>query len=274
MGPALLKYLGRCTFQIIWQDRLPYLPNYVIPLQWGGIFFIAEFHVKYPLQLGRLGQVEGPHKHAQSWSNYTKVTIVATLFRTQTKMKHLQHTPLPVIAVTTIYIMLFSMVTASPIPGCPNPKSRSTAELHDMWSNHSSSSWHDSYFMVPHLTTLIQDRLKSTGTDLPPFGLEEDLECPDQPWNEPGVNRRSICPWYYIWNVDADRYPQYTAEARCYHCDECIGLDDDHRCEPAHYNILVLRKNPNECDSEGYFKYEAEYESISVGCTCAIVHSA
>ena len=67
------------------------------------------------------------------------------------------------------------------------------------------------------------------------------------------------------------RYPRELVSARCNTaCTKCTSVDSsDFGCFPVHYTVKVLRKT-DTCVN-GVFVYEAAYQKIGVGCTCARV---
>ena len=81
------------------------------------------------------------------------------------------------------------------------------------------------------------------------------------------VQERALCPWFNVINNDRKRYPNELTEARC-KCDGCIGGDGLSQCEPVYYNVHVLLRT-EQCDQEGYYKWQSGWQKISVGCTCA-----
>ena len=90
------------------------------------------------------------------------------------------------------------------------------------------------------------------------------------------LNEKSICPWKEEIEYREDKFPRYLSQAMCT-CKTCNYLHnskgflhtDVYRCMP------VLRSQPvltmlNQCDSEGYYKWIAETESVNVACICGV----
>ena len=175
---------------------------------------------------------------------------------------------------TPLMIALVTLVGAKPSAGsCPPvPLNRPTEWLHQEWSQQlSMESEHDSSFMLPSFRDYLETNnlLTATGEEFP---IEGNRTCPDQPSSEPGLEKRSMCPWYYIHNIDEDRFPAILTEARCKCPNKCLA-NPTLPCDPINYNILVLRKNTAVCDGD-YYTYDVGYQPIAVGCTCAISSSA
>ena len=97
--------------------------------------------------------------------------------------------------------------------------------------------------------------------------LYTDSSCPTSLPKSGNLQDRSTCPWYYVINHDQLRYPRDLAEARCRCSDKCVGDKSGlNLCHPVYYNFRVLRATA--CVN-GLWQFEADWEYLSVGCTCA-----
>ena len=173
-------------------------------------------------------------------------------------------------ALTIALVTLMGAKTSA--TSCPPiPLNRPLEWLHQEWNRqHSMAIDHDSAFMTPSFRNYLiaTNLLTATGEE---YYRALEQSCPTQPSSGPDVEGRSLCPWYYIYNVDEDRFPETLTEARC-RCDECLD-NAMVPCERINYNLLVLRKNTTVCDGD-YYTYDVGYQSIGVGCTCAVPAAA
>ncbi|XP_077346474.1 interleukin-17F-like [Lithobates pipiens] len=81
------------------------------------------------------------------------------------------------------------------------------------------------------------------------------------------INRRSLSPWEFRLNTDADRFPLEISEADCFTfaCIDSEGNEDpDLISYPIQQEMIVLRRQQRDCD----YIYSLEMELITVGCTC------
>ena len=97
------------------------------------------------------------------------------------------------------------------------------------------------------------------------YGQQDVLSPETWPSSQAPVRVRSLCPWYFVKQIDQHRYPRALMQAKCI-CDECVGKPDS-MCQPILHYIRVLHKN--EEISGDICKYIESWEPISVGCTCA-----
>ncbi|XP_022096515.1 uncharacterized protein LOC110982437 isoform X2 [Acanthaster planci] len=102
-----------------------------------------------------------------------------------------------------------------------------------------------------------------------------NLTCPVELLRVSGiveVNRRSLCPWTYVADVDPDRYPSTIQIAKC-RCPRCIdtslaqegAFSNENDCHQVLFRMKVLRRGP--CVN-GMFMYHNVYEDIPVACAC------
>ncbi|XP_078257855.1 interleukin-17C [Rhinoraja longicauda] len=121
----------------------------------------------------------------------------------------------------------------------------------------------------------------------PALDLVNELE---QPQREPGpcpklglpspgnadLGHRSISPWEYRIEYDADRYPTKLAFARCL-CAGCIDVETGEETRALNSVVLeqsqlVLRRRP--CPGQdGRYSFQLEYIMVPVGCTCVLPRS-
>ncbi|KAL3857118.1 hypothetical protein ACJMK2_011813 [Sinanodonta woodiana] len=81
------------------------------------------------------------------------------------------------------------------------------------------------------------------------------------------LHSTSVCPWYFVKNVDNNRKPEVLVEAMC----ACSDLDMSHvgingkriRCRSVPMFLRVLRRTGCK---DGLYTYRFVWEKISVGC--------
>uniref|UniRef100_A0A8C8RMK5 Interleukin 17C n=1 Tax=Pelusios castaneus TaxID=367368 RepID=A0A8C8RMK5_9SAUR len=92
-------------------------------------------------------------------------------------------------------------------------------------------------------------------------------------------NERSLSPWRYHIDEDANRYPQKLAFAKCL-CKGCIDSKTGRETValnsvPMHQTMMVLRRKPcPHSASPGTFAFEVDYITVPVGCTCVLPQGA
>ena len=146
-------------------------------------------------------------------------------------------------------------------------KMRTSREVHRKWLDlYNIGESHESTYIAPPFVGIIHHLRSNTGAgDSLLFG---DHGCPTKLASDDApLQQRSICPWYNALSEDQRRYPKVLTEARC-KCDRCLGVDGLSQCEPVYYNVHVLLRT-EQCDREGYYKWQSGWQKISVGCTCA-----
>ena len=163
--------------------------------------------------------------------------------------------------------MAGSSTLAGPLRRC---KHRSAQEMHQQWldfyTTREGRDWHESMYISQPFTKIIRDSLPTS--EHRDFHLYGDRECPTKLASDDApVQERAHCPWFNVINNDRKRYPNELTEARC-KCDRCLGVDGLSQCEPVYYNVHVLLRT-EQCDGEGYYKWQSGWQKISVGCTCA-----
>ncbi len=89
--------------------------------------------------------------------------------------------------------------------------------------------------------------------------------CPSQPSTVGSIEERSLCPWYYSVNEQADRYPAVLMEAKC-KCDQCLGNGGETSCQKVYTEMTVFTKI--DC-VDGYYQYIHSTEYIATACICA-----
>nr|XP_056712791.1 interleukin-17F-like [Euleptes europaea] len=94
---------------------------------------------------------------------------------------------------------------------------------------------------------------------------------PTNPGNTPpqDVRNRSISPWDYRINEDANRFPYEIFEASCRY-NACVdasgrGLNYGMNSVPILQEVLVLKRKRRGCQQT----YWLEKQMVTVGCTCA-----
>ncbi|KAL4224398.1 hypothetical protein ACF0H5_017850 [Mactra antiquata] len=98
----------------------------------------------------------------------------------------------------------------------------------------------------------------------------------------------NTCPYHVIMTVDFDRYPVAMATAECT-CKQCYnrnfrqphGREDKKivwptQCVRIPYTYKVLKQQYSNgtkvCDDENKFVYYETYETLYVGCACALIN--
>ncbi|XP_038053029.1 probable GPI-anchored adhesin-like protein PGA55 [Patiria miniata] len=109
----------------------------------------------------------------------------------------------------------------------------------------------------------------------PPVEEYVNLTCPTELLHVSGiddVNKRSLCPWTYVADVDPDRYPSTIQIAKC-RCPRCIdtslaqegAFSNENDCHQVLFRMKVLRRGP--CVN-GMYMYHNVYQDIPVACAC------
>jgi hypothetical protein len=80
------------------------------------------------------------------------------------------------------------------------------------------------------------------------------------------TNHRSTCPWYYEANHDATRFPAVILYAVC-RCLDCVGSDGTHQCQTIYKTLTVFVREDN-CDVDGFYKYQQVEQQWPTGCVC------
>ncbi|XP_019628900.1 PREDICTED: uncharacterized protein LOC109473479 [Branchiostoma belcheri] len=110
-----------------------------------------------------------------------------------------------------------------------------------------------------------------TDEDVLPEHYRRHISLPPIPFDDGNnVQGRSVCPWRYEDDTQANRFPHTLRVAvkthtgsRC--IDPATGAPRaDLRCLPVEYKLNVLRK-----DSEGVWQISSNPEFVTVGYTCA-----
>ncbi|XP_078111150.1 interleukin-17C-like [Sander vitreus] len=89
------------------------------------------------------------------------------------------------------------------------------------------------------------------------------------------VNQRSLSPWKYSISRVDNRFPNEIAFAECL-CNGCIinGRENmSYNSVPVVVKLVVLRKTPCQRDRTK-FVVKKGFETIAVGCTCAVPKSS
>jgi hypothetical protein len=109
------------------------------------------------------------------------------------------------------------------------------------------------------------------------YHLFEETQCSMNERQSKLLNEKSICPWRVEIRQRVDKWPALFPEAKCT-CSSCnsIGgseLDKNYyTCMPVVSAVPVLVRL-NECDSDGFYKWDENIETVNNACTCSIVSS-
>ena len=98
-------------------------------------------------------------------------------------------------------------------------------------------------------------------------------QCKTDGWNKTKINEQSVCPWESEFKRREDRYPFFKEEVKCA-CKTCSNERGAFpkklfKCMPIQKTLPVLIKT-YQCDSDGYFIWNEEFEEINVACSCAL----
>ncbi|XP_070556835.1 uncharacterized protein [Ptychodera flava] len=90
------------------------------------------------------------------------------------------------------------------------------------------------------------------------------------PSNAP-FQERSTCPYYYVYQTEADRIPRTITQVRC-SCNNCIGDNGSfhplNTCQEITHPVPVLKKNSEEFSIDGLENYRLEMIDVPVACAC------
>ncbi|XP_078086757.1 interleukin-17F-like [Mustelus asterias] len=88
-----------------------------------------------------------------------------------------------------------------------------------------------------------------------------------------GINNRSISPWIYKEDIDANRYPStiFKAECESSHCKNSRGNENQSlNTHLVRQEIIVLKRKK---DSDDKIIYRAEKMLVPVACVCVLPNS-
>lgn len=142
--------------------------------------------------------------------------------------------------------------------------------LHAQWLATHETERHESRLLPPSRYKHVSP---SEGARRFPTRDSVNTSCPTDASVWSGIDlplhMRSTCPWHFVSNFQADRYPRYLVEAEC-NCSKCLGHgpESEYRCHKLHYHVRVLLRT-TQCDRAGVYKYTTTHQKLAVGCTCA-----
>jgi hypothetical protein len=84
------------------------------------------------------------------------------------------------------------------------------------------------------------------------------------------LSTKSLCPWNNEVKKRENKFPEYVLEAICL-SKSAIRLD--YTNFPSQFNCLPVQETRavliRKCNSDGFYKWEPDYERVNVGCICA-----
>ena len=165
-----------------------------------------------------------------------------------------------------------TLLRAEAMPVNSNCKRRHNSELLRHLREHDGhNAIHVSFYSSPNGSIHIRGRTQHSGIQIDGSisGNRGKRGSCDSVSTGP-VHERSLCPWHYVINYDADRYPQSLTEARrdTRHCAKCTFVSlNEAECQAVRYKVPVIYKT-DRCDTEGYYEYDFVYHKLIVGYAC------